>query len=307
MNAHSRSCERKLAESDHQTFYSPSDCSGAERPSNRHPERAERAEGPHSTWMPSQRGILLLLTLLACAACATRRETRVPATRPITVPAERPGLGTSWGETRQSPVEPIAFGRASATRPSSKGLLYYNDREGIDAMLDYLGRDPRKVTGLRPAGDVSFALRGSDGQWLDSYELKGKRFSVGERGSRYEIVLKNDSPKPVEVLVSVDGLDTLDGEPARFDKRGYVLDANEELALEGFRQNDSEVAAFRFGGMGSTYAQRRHGTTENCGVVGIAIFREGRAQPPTKEQPRRHPKPLTIPATNEYAKPPPSA
>lgn len=252
-----------------------------------------------------------LLALATCSlallgGCATRPSPRVGPHIPVITPPERPGLGTSWGETRASWVEPATFARSSATRPNAKGQLYYNDKEGIDAMLDYVGGEPRKATGPQPAGDVTFGLRGSDGEWLDTWELKGKRFSVGSRGQRYEVVLKNESKKPVEVLVSVDGLDALDGQAARFEKRGYVLDPSEELAVDGFRQSDGEVAAFRFSNMGGTYAQRRHGDTVNCGVVGIAVFREGRNELPTPQQPRRHAKPGASPGSREYAPPPPA-
>jgi len=246
----------------------------------------------------------LALVLAFSAGCASRQPHSVSPHIPIITPAERPGLGTGWGETRASWVEPATFARAHATRPDSKGLLFYNDREGINAMLDYLGGEPRAATGLRPAGDVSFGLRGGDGHWLESYELKGKRLTVGERAGRYEVVVKNDSPKPVEVLVTVDGLDTLDGDPARFDKRGFVVDPAGELVVDGFRFSDGEVGAFRFSGVSDTVGQRRHGKTDNVGVVGVMVFREGRAQPPTKDQPVR-PAAAGAPPTNRtFAKPP---
>jgi hypothetical protein len=217
---------------------------------------------------------------------------------------ERPGLGTEWGPTRVSWVETTTFPRARS-RPDARSFVYYNDRDGVNAMLDYLGGNAREADGLRPAGEVSYGLRDGDGRWLKAWELKGQRFVAGERGRRYEVILKNDSARRVEVVLSVDGLDALDGDAARVDKRGYILDPREELAVEGFRTSDGTVAAFCFGAMGDTYAQKRHGNNLNCGVVGVAIFREGRGETPAGQpMPRRRAKPGEMPSSREYAKPP---
>ena len=50
----------------------------------------------------------------------------------------RPGLGTSWGETRHSEVTHTAFERADEGSPTAIGSFYYNDRQGAEAMA---GRD----------------------------------------------------------------------------------------------------------------------------------------------------------------------
>lgn len=262
-------------------------------------------------WLHEALFALAAIALLAgCAkpavAPAPREHTSAGRALGQTVGTERPGIGTSWGEQRVSWVEPTAFARASGNRPAARASFFYNDRDGINAMLDYLGGEPAKVSGLRPAGDVRFGLRDGDGSWLETWELDRKLFAMGERGHRYEVVLKNDSARPVEVLVSVDGLDALDGERAKLDKRGYVLEGGEEMAVEGFRMTDGTVAAFRFGTMGDTYAQRRHQNTKDCGVVGIAVFREGKAGSGRDEEPRprRRARGEGPPSSREYAKPP---
>src|SRR6476469_4387877 len=97
-----------------------------------------------------------LAALLAFTGCASRPERARPAaTAPgaqalrVLEPAERPGLGTGWGEQRESWVEPAYFARAWEDRPSGTDKLYYNDREGVEAMTDYLGGEPRSVSGLQ--------------------------------------------------------------------------------------------------------------------------------------------------------------
>jgi hypothetical protein len=154
--------------------------------------------------------------------------------------------------------------------------MFYNDREGVDAMLDYLGGEPSSVPGLQRAagGLVRVGLRNGTGQWYETLALRNQRFAVGERGSRYEVVVKNESRKRLEVVLSVDGLDSLDGESANFKKRGYVLGPRETLCVDGFRTSDGTVAAFRFTNVGDSYAQRRHQQTGNVGVIGLAVFGE---------------------------------
>ena len=44
----------------------------------------------------------------------------------------------------------------------------------------------------------------------------GRLFVEGNKGDRYNIVAKNESDHRVEVVLSVDGLDVLDGKPACF-------------------------------------------------------------------------------------------
>ncbi len=47
---------------------------------------------------------------------------------------ERPGLGTEFGEARESSVHQTSFVRASTTRPAATLAVRYNDRQGLVAM-----------------------------------------------------------------------------------------------------------------------------------------------------------------------------
>src|SRR5262245_17513811 len=48
--------------------------------------------------------------------------------------SERGGLGTAWGETRDSPVHWVRFERADPT-PFAVTVLYYDDADGVEAMM----------------------------------------------------------------------------------------------------------------------------------------------------------------------------
>src|SRR5579859_7324643 len=66
----------------------------------------------------------------------TTSEPPAPAEEIVREKRERPGLATSWGETRLSPVHEVAFHRASDS-PFSTGSVFYNDPAGVDAMATY--------------------------------------------------------------------------------------------------------------------------------------------------------------------------
>jgi len=259
--------------------------------------------------------IALFAIALLLVGCARREPAAEPASpaRALRVleTKERPGLGTAWGEPRESWVEATYFARAWQDRPSGIEKIYYNDRDGVDAMLDYIGGEPRSVPGLQRAagGMIQIGLRDGSGRWFETLDLRHQRFVIGERGSRYEVVLKNDSRRRVEVVVSVDGLDTLDGEPASVKKRGYVLAPRETLAVDGFRTSDGSVAAFRFINVGDTYAQRRYGDTGNVGVIGLAVFAERFLGTPADQLRPEHrawrqAAPKGLPSSRRYATPP---
>src|SRR5580704_10321839 len=47
---------------------------------------------------------------------------------------DRPGLGTEWGETRQSSISMVSFERADPSSPFATASLFYNDEAGARAM-----------------------------------------------------------------------------------------------------------------------------------------------------------------------------
>ncbi|CAN5657006.1 hypothetical protein BH20VER1_BH20VER1_09610 [soil metagenome] len=59
--------------------------------------------------------------------------------------------------------------------------------------------------------------------------------------------MRNRTDHRIEVVLSVDGLDVIDGRRANFRKGGYLLEPNTRIEVDGFRQSYDAVAAFRFG------------------------------------------------------------
>jgi hypothetical protein len=139
-----------------------------------------------------------------------------------------------------------------------------------------------------------------------AYELFGpgrQAMMVGRRGARYSIVVKNRSTDRVEAVASVDGLDVLDGRPASLAKRGYIVAGGSTLRIEGFRQSDSTVAAFRFGEVGDSYAASK-GDTRDVGVIGVAVFGDRDAPDRNDAQRRLEARPFGNDPDPRYAAPP---
>ena len=106
----------------------------------------------------------------------------------------------------------------------------------------------------------------------------------------------------LRLVLSVDGLDVLDGRTASFRKRGYLLNRRQKLVVEGFRQSTEAVAAFRFGPVRESYAAEKYHNTRNVGVIGITLFNEVGSDPWTDEEVRRRLKANPFPG--RFATPP---
>jgi hypothetical protein len=115
---------------------------------------------------------------------------------------------------------------------------------------------------------------------LPVFTQGGRRFVLGDSGERYRIRLVNPTGERVEAVVSVDGLDAVDGRPASLSKRGYIVPAYGDVVVDGWRTSLDTVASFRFSSVHDSYAGRT-GHPRNVGVIGVAFFREQVIAPPT--------------------------
>lgn len=195
-------------------------------------------------------------------------------------PAERPGLGTRFGEERYSPVHDVAFERQGAA--PFVATVRYDDREGVAALRARAGRlvpcaagEPWLVGRGGPLPGVVVQVIDEDGRPLPGYHVGGQVLVEGEAGRRYALRIENRTGARFEIVASVDGLDVIDGRAARTDKPGYVLPAYGHVEIDGFRRSLSEVAAFRFGSVRDSYAARSAESGDrHVGVIGLALFAE---------------------------------
>ena len=195
--------------------------------------------------------------------------------RAADAPPGKPGLATQWGEDRFSRISSVHFERSDDDSPFGVARLFYNDAEGSRAMASGSGfRRTASGTFSIAGGALELGLRDEDGRFFSGFTAESRDFVVGEAGQRYTIVVRNRTNARFECVLSVDGLDVLDGKTASFRKRGYIVAGHGELEVEGFRQSTDSVAAFRFGSVRDSYAAQKHGDVRNVGVIGLAAFPE---------------------------------
>jgi hypothetical protein len=129
---------------------------------------------------------------------------------------------------------------------------------------------------LRAPYDVQ--ILHENGESLPTYGLKDRFYVQGNAGERYVIRITNPTEHRIEAVVSVDGLDVVDGEAGDLHKRGYVIPPHGETRVEGFRTSTADVATFRFSSVDGSYAGEK-GNPRNVGVIAVALFEE---QPQTE-------------------------
>lgn len=192
------------------------------------------------------------------------------------VSQNRPGIATGWGDEIKSDVNFGDFTRASGS-PSSIESIYYNDKEGIKAITS---RWSYSGSGLQKAGNglVEWGVKSGWG-YLKNVHSGGKRFVEGREGKDYALVVKNLAHSKLEVVLSVDGLDVLDGKPGSVKKRGYIIEPGKTLVVKGFRKSDDAVAAFNFSSVRDSYTSLSNQGTRNVGVIGMAIYTQKGVSP----------------------------
>jgi hypothetical protein len=132
----------------------------------------------------------------------------------------------------------------------------------------------------RPLVELSVVDR-DNGQWLPAWPHRGEDWIAGTPGHRYAVHLANTTGERVLVVLSIDGVNAVSGESAASDQAGYVLGPWETAEIDGWRKSLDDVARFIFTDLGDSYAART-GRPGNVGVIGIAVFREQRAEPPAR-------------------------
>lgn len=120
-----------------------------------------------------------------------------------------------------------------------------------------------------------------NGETLPTYQLRDRFYVQGNATERYVIRITNPTDRRIEAVVSVDGLDVIDGENGDLRKRGYVVPAYGETRIEGFRTSQADVATFRFSSVAGSYAGQK-GKARNVGVIAVALFEE--TAPPPEQQ-----------------------
>lgn len=208
---------------------------------------------------------------------SNRYASKTASATPATPLAERPGLGTQAGRETYSQLVTSRLIRKS-TVPDAVDSFHYNDEKGAKAMVNILGGSTTQHSGsLNAAGDRLKVSLQHYGHTYPHYEASGRRIVIGEAGQSYGIRLENRTKKRLEVVLSVDGINTMSGKTASPSQRGYVLEPKETYEVEGYQKNQNTVRVFQFGRVADSVAATKGGAN-NVGVIGMAVFEEDEAR-----------------------------
>ncbi|MEO6021533.1 MAG: hypothetical protein ABIP64_00115 [Burkholderiales bacterium] len=125
--------------------------------------------------------------------------------------------------------------------------------------------------------DVSIYDRSAGGE-LPIYQYNGKYFVAGKPGNEYQITLRSQSQRDVLGVVSVDGVNVVNGDTAAVNQSGYVMSPYQQTEIKGWRKSTDRVARFYFTELPDSYAARTD-RPDDVGVIGVAVFRRKIEEP----------------------------
>ncbi len=143
-------------------------------------------------------------------------------------------------------------------------------------------------------GNVDIAIVSDNGDefyTIPFRDIQGKRTRIikkyleARKGENYGIVIRNNIPERIGVVIAVDGRNIISSKKSylRNDESMYIVNAYGYAKYEGWRTDSNTVHRFYFTDIGDSYAMRTFGDSSAMGVISVAVFRE-------KERPVHHEK-----------------
>ncbi len=132
------------------------------------------------------------------------------------------------------------------------------------------------VRGHKYSSNEIYFTNANSGQKMESFYSNGKFYIAGKVGDNYEINIcgKRGGLGRQLYVVSVDGLNVINGEPASYNQPGYVVSNGQCSKIKGWRKNMNEEAKFVLTSSSNSYSARTNNDTRNIGVIGFALFNE---------------------------------
>ena len=80
----------------------------------------------------------------------------------------------------------------------------------------------------------------------DEYYHNNSSWIEGREGNSYTIDIRNNTYNRVLFVISVDGLDIIEGKPAGLNSQGYIVNANSVCSIPGWKLTNTAAAEFFF-------------------------------------------------------------
>jgi hypothetical protein len=113
-----------------------------------------------------------------------------------------------------------------------------------------------------------------NGRPIKEYGHRGLTFVEGRKNQPYTIKFRNNSARRCLAVVSIDGIDVVDGKPATQESRGYIVPAYAAVEIKGWRTSTETVNDFVFTDKPEGYSTQTQGDDSNSGVIAVKVFDE---------------------------------
>ena len=137
-----------------------------------------------------------------------------------------------------------------------------------------------------------------DGKPVKKIRHGNETYLPVEAGKEFSLKITNQSDRQIEAVITVDGVDIVDGGVGSYNNRGYLVRPYQSFTVDGWRVDNNTVHKFKVSGDGQkedSYAAKR-GMGGNIGVIGVAIFWEKRAKVKAPQVVKKErPKPWDMP------------
>ncbi len=113
---------------------------------------------------------------------------------------------------------------------------------------------------------------------------EGKTYFIGKEGQQFSVVLTGPAGEDTSVLLQIDGVSVVTGQPAQPSDPGHFLSGGKPWEIEGyFRKNDqSRLEAFVIGKKPESLAASLAIPNENIGEVRVKFYEAFRKIPASK-------------------------
>ena len=105
-----------------------------------------------------------------------------------------------------------------------------------------------------------------------------KKYREADKNGNYGIIIRNNTPERIGVVVAVDGRNIITGERSnlRSTEEMYVVGSFEQVRVDGWRTAQDAVNRFYFTDKIDAYAQRTFNDSSALGVIAVSVYREQR-------------------------------
>lgn len=103
-----------------------------------------------------------------------------------------------------------------------------------------------------------------------------KKYLEAKRGENYAIMITNNLPERIGVVIAVDGRNIITGKKSSLKSKEmmYIVDSYGSARLDGWRTDNDTVHRFYFTDVKDSYAARTFADTSAIGVIAVAVFHE---------------------------------